>query len=49
MKMNCDTPSYNISAQETYGRIALVKEQIKENALQVQWRLNSYLPKIVPL
>ena len=28
--MNCDTPSYNISAQETYGRIAPVKEQIKE-------------------
>ena len=25
-----DTPSYNIYAQETYGRIAPVKEQIKE-------------------
>ena len=28
--MNCDTPSYNIYAQETYGRIEPVKERIKE-------------------
>lgn len=28
--MTRETPSYNISAQETYGRIAPVKEQIKE-------------------